>query len=729
MKPEICQKCPAYNCDGPVGPKFHEDVRVVFVGEAPGGDEIRTREPFTGAAGGLLWMMAGRVGLRRYHTVLINAARCITKDPLAFRYCWEHFGKHDLAKVPEDVPIIALGNEAKDVIAPQLRGIGITKVRGSRIGRVTFALHPSYIRRTGRFMSKSEGESGGEKQDLAPTLAYDIASALDKRVEIVKVYNMTIPGPPPGEKHLSGDLETAMCLDPRDGPVDQIGFAWDRGKCMREKYTEAHRQLYQQVLETRVIAWHNAPFDVPYLEYYGYNIPYDNWECTLHAAHLLHPDFPLGLEFQNTLYSHYLPWKGSARRDPYTYHATDLDVGWQVWEGQELELRSTGLMSLYRKETKPVARLCMDLSKRGIKIDLDMMGRMYIAWSKRIEQVEAALYKIAPMVDFNSPQQVAALLYDALHLPTKWKKDQFGNQRRTTDAEALEELLEETNHPVLKLLLAFRGLCKQRDTYLNYRTDDKGFWHFDLSFTTSTGRARGFLLTMPRGVMRRVFIPDEPGWKIAAADLNRVELWISAITSGDKEMQRVLRETNFHAFIGSQAFNMEVKKGMPEYEQSKHITHGYNFKRSDRAIAKGHDIPLDRVQTMLRAIDRQFPVWYRHRERRIEQAYSEGYLENAFGFKRYFWSGNIPSMAASFDPQSDVAHIIKRISLQLQHALPKPARLVFPFHDATMTTYPAEMEEEVKRIQLEAMTQAWDELGGWHADSDFKSGANLEEAT
>jgi uracil-DNA glycosylase family 4 len=728
-KEEICRKCPAYMAPGPVTSKLRPDCRLIIVGEAPGEQEIREGEPFVGPAGGLLWMMARKVGLSRNDTSLINSARCITKDPAAFKYCWENFGKHDLASLPETTPVLLLGNEAKNVVTPGNSGTGILVMRGAKFGRFTYALHPSYIRRTARHESANTPEGqGGEKQDLAPTLAYDIQAALNKGIEVTKSYHHQINRIPGGDKHVSSDIETAMTLDPRLGPPTQIGFGYGNGQVIREMYTEAHRNLYQQIFDTRKVVWHNGgAFDIPYLRFYKYDIP--DWEDTLIAAHLLHPDFPLSLEFQNSLYAHYLPWKSTKRRDPYTYHATDLDVGWILWDEMEHELKSQGLWSLYVNEDKAIAAALIPMREKGIKVDVELMQKMFVAWSMKIKQVEETLHKIAPVVDWNSPQQVGVFLYDVLRLREKFNKDKYGGLRRTTDQDALEELYVETKHPVLKLLLGYRGLTKQRDTYLRYDTDENGYFHYDMTFTTATGRARGFLLTVPRGIMRQVFIPDEPGWEIAAADLNRVELWISAVRSGDKKFQEILASTNFHAYVGTQCYGFDVKKGMEEYEQSKHITHGYNFGRSDRSISRDHGIDLWKVQKVLRWIDYTFPRWHEWREEQLSRAQTQGYLENAFGFKRYFWGGNLKGMVFSFEPQSNVAHMIKRIVIQLQYALPKPARIVFPFHDAVIFTYPPELREQCHRIVQEAMTQPWEQLGGWAAGSDIKFGANLQEAT
>jgi uracil-DNA glycosylase family 4 len=73
-----CTRCPALVSSrtrtvfgsGPLDPE------VCFLGEAPGGDEDRSGEPFVGAAGQVLNDLLGAVGLRRDEVYVTNALKC-----------------------------------------------------------------------------------------------------------------------------------------------------------------------------------------------------------------------------------------------------------------------------------------------------------------------------------------------------------------------------------------------------------------------------------------------------------------------------------------------------------------------------------------------------------------------------------------------------------------------------------------------------------------------------
>tara|TARA_Y100001951_G_C11107749_1_gene165694 strand:- start:337 stop:564 length:228 start_codon:yes stop_codon:yes gene_type:complete len=73
--------------------------------------------------------------------------------------------------------------------------------------------------------------------------------------------------------------------------------------------------------------------------------------------------------------------------------------------------------------------------------------------------------------------------------------------------------------------------------------------------------------------------------------------------------------------------------------------------------------------------------------------------------------------------------MIKRCMTQLHAQLPKPARVVFPFHDAMLVTYPKIMRKEVHTCLKDIMEQRWPMLHNWSADCSIGIGSNFQEAS
>jgi DNA polymerase I-like protein with 3'-5' exonuclease and polymerase domains len=623
-----------------------------------------------------------------------------------------------LEKFPS-LPVVVLGNEAKSVLMPELSNHGILAARGVKVKNRICAIHPAWIRRS---IGKMAGK-GEDKQDLSPTLMWDIHEAIHHSLPEELCY---VEGVPPLIQDLSFascDLET-QGFDPSYGHITEIGWGMGKGRAYREHYTESHRHVYQSAFDRYPCVFHNALFDVPFLR--GKNYRVENYHCSMQMAHLLTPDMPLALEFQNTLHVHYLPWKGSSRKDMAKYHATDLDVAWQLWDRQVTLAKQRGLWSTYTDVDLPVLKRMAEAKCIGIRVDKDKMFKLNVALGMRTEQIDAVLNKACPGVDWNSPKQLAVLLYDVLGLPTQFHKK---TKAVTTDADALEELAEISDHPILKLMMQRRSLETMRTRYTEMILDDNNYYHHDVSFTAATGRARGFLLTMQKGAMRSLFIPDEPGWEFLYADWSQVELWISAIVSGDTHMQEFLAQGSFHAATAARFKGGPNDKTNPYYNNAKFITHGANFGRGEQSIARDHEIPLRDVQVFLKWLESEFPVWAAWRKEQMRMAYAEGQITNRFGFTRYFWSGNIRGMAYSFEPQSCPADMMKRTIISLWPELPQPARIVLPVHDALLIAYPSEMREEVTKVTKEHMEQPWKELGGWRATAEIGYGSNWQEAS
>jgi DNA polymerase len=129
------------------------DAQLVFVGEAPGGDEDRTGEPFVGAAGQLLTKMIQAMGLERQDVYICNIIKCRppgnrNPEPDEIAEC-EPFLKKQLAAIRPRL-IVCLGKFAAQCL---LRSDApISKLRGQWKSYEGIPLmptfHPAFLLRT-----------------------------------------------------------------------------------------------------------------------------------------------------------------------------------------------------------------------------------------------------------------------------------------------------------------------------------------------------------------------------------------------------------------------------------------------------------------------------------------------------------------------------------------------------------------------------------------------------
>ena len=126
---------------------------LVFVGEAPGGDEDRQGEPFVGLAGQLLTKMIAAMGYRRDEVYICNVIKCRppsnrNPEPDEVAAC-EPFLKGQLGAIKPRM-IVTLGKFASQSICRE--NTPITRLRGNFRSYegipVMPTYHPAYLLRT-----------------------------------------------------------------------------------------------------------------------------------------------------------------------------------------------------------------------------------------------------------------------------------------------------------------------------------------------------------------------------------------------------------------------------------------------------------------------------------------------------------------------------------------------------------------------------------------------------
>jgi len=158
-----CQKCSL----GKTRTKFvfgdgNPQARIVFIGEAPGGEEDRTGIPFVGRAGKLLDEMLAEVGLSRQHVYICNTLKCRppnNRDPQdSEKAACRPYLRTQLSLISPDI-IVCLGKHAASEM------LGTDEAMGRLRGRVfpyegmraLVTYHPAYYLRN--MSQKVHGEA------------------------------------------------------------------------------------------------------------------------------------------------------------------------------------------------------------------------------------------------------------------------------------------------------------------------------------------------------------------------------------------------------------------------------------------------------------------------------------------------------------------------------------------------------------------------------------------
>ncbi len=149
----VCKACPLYSSrKNTVFGEGNLHTDLMFIGEAPGGDEDKQGRPFVGKAGQLLTRIINAMGLEREDVYIANVIKCrppFNRDPEPeeISACW-HFIERQIDLI-KPLVICTLGRISTKTILMTTEGI--SKLRG-RFGeykgiKVMPTFHPSYLLR------------------------------------------------------------------------------------------------------------------------------------------------------------------------------------------------------------------------------------------------------------------------------------------------------------------------------------------------------------------------------------------------------------------------------------------------------------------------------------------------------------------------------------------------------------------------------------------------------
>src|SRR3990167_8532788 len=353
------------NIDCP--PTYPPGCKVVFVGEAPGKEEVYAKEGFVGPVGkclqracglaGIEWLQVGRTNVAKrrppdnkfkeafYETVeepiytktgkLSKVAKKIVR-PTEEYLQWVSALRSEL-QVSHPNLIVACGNEALEALTGQS---GITDYRGSILPdkwgdnlKVLAVEHPSYIIR-------------GNLADFW-ILVHDLKKA-KREMEFPKIQRESyIIYPNPDLDLVLGflarlaahnDIKWTLDIETRAGTLAcfAIAFIWPGCAspttfCIPIQTTsgpywslddelEIWRALYETTRANSLLCNQNIEYDIDYLLRYGIE-PSGVYLDTMLAHSLLYPEFPKGLDFLCSFYLDdvvYYKWMGSDQVTGYT---------------------------------------------------------------------------------------------------------------------------------------------------------------------------------------------------------------------------------------------------------------------------------------------------------------------------------------------------------------------------------------------------------------------------
>lgn len=700
-----------------------EGAELWLVGEAPGQEEVRQGSPFVGPSGRLLRGLLGEAGIRDTRCRFANVV-CYRPPSNKFTELPPSTIEDGTARLREAIRrekpkvVVSLGAQPTAALLPEFAP-KISKRRGSCYWSEALSCHiiptyhPAYILRQYKdlvFLRMDLEKAKGVLDNGFTQLKRELITCPSAELSLRILREMR------SSTRVAFDLETTYSDKGIPAFPTHFGIADSADHSMCIPFYEDGEQCWSMQVEAEL--WrgiaelmedesvekvaHNSSFDCCVL-HHSMGIRTANLiQDTMAAFHLVYPELPKALDsvasmYTDTNYYGDLTKEGSEAFQ--RYNCLDAALTLEISYALEKEMKEFGTFPLHEKLTLPLLKATQAMQLRGVRVDVDKIDGTKEELQAKLDAAKEMLQDLVreqledpdAALNPNSPKQVAELLFDTLGY------DKF-TKKRTTAAEALENLDRKKPNPILSLIIE----CKQRQklisTYLEAPTlngrmhtsyniggaikktgataaETKGApttGRLSSSMSLATGSGTN-LQNIPRDKeIRALFVPD-PGLTWMKIDLSQAEARVVAALANDEKMLEVFSEgKDIHRLTAAWIFQKPYDEVTPsERDFSKTHVHALNYRESAFGFCKRAGLPRRDGDRLIRRYFEAFPGlprWHQWIEQELKRSRT---LSTPFGRKRTFFGRLDDSTlrsATAYIPQSTVGDWLNFALIDLENS-------------------------------------------------------------
>lgn len=387
------------------------------------------------------------------------------------------------------------------------------------------------------------------------------------------------------------------------------------------------------------------------------------------------------------------------------YACEDADFTWRLKELFEPQMKGAHVEALFRETEMPLVEVLAQMEFNGVTIDCGFLKSLNNEMSDRLMSLTREIHQAAGHpFNLDSPKQLATVLFDEQGF-TVIRKTKTG---RSTDAESLEAIAAETDHPIPRLLLEYRELSKLKSTYIetlptqvNRRT---GRIHASFNQTGAiTGRLSSNdpnlqnipIRTETGRRIREAFVAADEDHVLLAADYSQIELRLLAHFCRDSTLVEAFRQgQDIHRTVAAQVNNVPPEQVTPaQRSAAKAVNFGIIYGQTAFGLSRTLGISTTEAKAFIDSYFARYPGIRAFIDQCIMQARECGFAQTILGRRR-----PIPELssrnrgqvafgeriAVNTVVQGSAADLIKRAMVDIHRKLRmerEPARLLMQVHD------------------------------------------------
>jgi len=486
-------------------------------------------------------------------------------------------------------------------------------------------------------------------------------------------------------------------------------------------------------------------FDIAILGNYGIEIAGPTFDTML-AHYLIEPDMRHNMDILAQTYLNYSPVsieeligkKGKAQTSMRTvsleeikeYAAEDADITLQLRNILEPKLKETDTLKIFNEIEMPLVPVLAGIEAAGVKLDSQALNEFSKELHQEIIKVQEEIWQHAG-VEFNiaSPKQLGEILFDRLKIDDKPKKT--ATKQYQTGEDVLLKLVHK--HPMVQLILDFRGLTKLKSTYVDTLpllvNPVTGRIHTSYNqAVAATGRLsstnpnlQNIPIRTERGrEIRKAFVPRNEEYTLLSADYSQIELRIIASMSNDEAMKEAFRQgLDIHTATAANIYNVPLDQvGRDMRRNAKSVNFGIVYGISAFGLSENLGIPRKEAAEIIDTYFATFPGIKKYMDSTMASAREKGYVETLMGRRRIIrdinsangvMRGFAERNAINAPIQGSAADMIKIAMINIYNEFLKrklQSRMTMQVHDELVFDVYKPEVEQVKQIVGELMRNA-----------------------